>query len=566
MNYNNEVYCVLCSAALDTEWIQIGLDSCSALQRRRGRVSRGRQVKQRGEPLEESSSEEEEGNEEWSEERFRYDPGLVSMTSVSWLEKIGVLGLNKSVSGLRRAFLSGDAGYGSSGGASCGYVIASQGDDENFLGSADSRKFPASSPESSWSRACDQLYDFYEPYVPMFPPIKATDNEACAIVERAQAPHIHPFQHLPQPDSEWQAQSDLLTSTQWVRSWAETRQPAIFVTFFFVADNNKHRLLAGLSLAFSGAERRPFGTIIQPDPGQHPQAVKFEVQTYYFGRDDWITAIEVFMKKINRDVEEEEEDDADVQDLPGNGSGGICALVGLKKLYDLFSHPSNKNRILQFAANLPTRPEYRLADKTGGTVMRSHVIRIPQFSRAFGISGENGTFIVIEVDYGAPEEVHESVGVWDLGLIQARQRQPQTQENEHGVFQFTDELRAFLSQFQGPNQRWKPLVETWDFDALLPASAAHVQIDTSLFVPIVNSDGLVRRHDCALTDGFPTYEEPELFEDGWPLTGSDPVYRYGVLNPRFTLLPKPMRDWDALSCETGALGKPGYDLYASPEK
>jgi hypothetical protein len=34
MNYN-EAYCVLCSAALDTDWIEIGSNSRSALQRRR---------------------------------------------------------------------------------------------------------------------------------------------------------------------------------------------------------------------------------------------------------------------------------------------------------------------------------------------------------------------------------------------------------------------------------------------------------------------------------------------------------------------------------------------------
>jgi hypothetical protein len=65
MNYN-EAYCVLCSAALDTDWIEIGSNSRSALQRQRERVTRRRQAKQRGEELGGSGSkdEKEEDNKE----------------------------------------------------------------------------------------------------------------------------------------------------------------------------------------------------------------------------------------------------------------------------------------------------------------------------------------------------------------------------------------------------------------------------------------------------------------------------------------------------------------------
>jgi hypothetical protein len=95
-----------------------------------------------------------------------------------------------------------------------------------------------------------------------------------------------------------------------------------------MSDKNHHRSLARVSLAFARGERRLFGTIMHSNPVQYPQVVKVKVQTYYIARDDWITAIKVFRKKIVLD--NKEEDDDNVQDLPRNGSSGICPLVSLR--------------------------------------------------------------------------------------------------------------------------------------------------------------------------------------------------------------------------------------------
>jgi hypothetical protein len=114
-------------------------------------------------------------------------------------------------------------------------------------------------------KACEQLYGFYEPYVPRFPPTK---DEAHAISKSARAPRIHSLQHLPHSiiKTQLNLQSHSLLITQWVRSWPEMWQPAIFETCFFVTNKNHHHSLAGVSLAFAGGERRPFGTIMHSNP------------------------------------------------------------------------------------------------------------------------------------------------------------------------------------------------------------------------------------------------------------------------------------------------------------